>query len=190
MGRPISAIPRLFYHAFFGGIDAVRETNMEYFSRISPKNPKNHQNRPKYVIPALKNDLVITTPIFPLTTANLLGEQFSRTEQLIEAACLPSDPCNTEKGHSDPQPRAYADIDPAEIFGGGGDRVPEGEKPDLHCASCFVPSSGQLPSNPSPHTAAQANRDRAAASLARPTSNRPRPSTAVSVGPPQFGLSS
>src|SRR6516162_8143814 len=37
---------------------------------------------------------------------------------------------------SDARPRAYADIDPAEIFGGGGDRVSEGEKLDLDCAEC------------------------------------------------------
>ena len=34
------------------------------------------------------------------------------------------------------RPRAYADIDPAEIFGGVGDRVSEGEKLDLDCAEC------------------------------------------------------
>ena len=37
---------------------------------------------------------------------------------------------------SDARPRAYADIDPTEIFGGGGDRVSEGEKLDLNCAEC------------------------------------------------------
>src|SRR4029077_12138013 len=37
---------------------------------------------------------------------------------------------------SDARSRAYADIDPAEIFGGGGDRVSEGEKLDLDCAEC------------------------------------------------------
>jgi hypothetical protein len=37
---------------------------------------------------------------------------------------------------SDARPRAFADIDPAEIFGGGGDRVSEGEKLDLDCAEC------------------------------------------------------
>src|SRR5215813_9277243 len=37
---------------------------------------------------------------------------------------------------SDARPRTYADIDPAEIFGGGGDRVSEGEKLDLDCAEC------------------------------------------------------
>ena len=31
---------------------------------------------------------------------------------------------------------AHADIDPAEIFGGGGDRVSEREKLDLDCAEC------------------------------------------------------
>ena len=36
----------------------------------------------------------------------------------------------------DAGPRAYADIDPAEIFGGRGDRVSEGEKLDLGCAEC------------------------------------------------------
>src|SRR5215471_1559826 len=41
--------------------------------------------------------------------------------------------CKIEEGHL---PRAYADIDPAEIFGGGGDRVSEGEKLDLDCAEC------------------------------------------------------
>src|SRR6478609_9078493 len=37
---------------------------------------------------------------------------------------------------SDARPRAYADIDPAEIFGGGSDRVSEGEKLDLDCVEC------------------------------------------------------
>src|SRR3974377_1233573 len=37
---------------------------------------------------------------------------------------------------SDARPRAYADIDPAEIFGGGGDRVLEREKLDLDCTEC------------------------------------------------------
>ena len=32
--------------------------------------------------------------------------------------------------------RELAQIDPAEIFGGGGDRVSEGEKLDLDCAEC------------------------------------------------------
>src|SRR6516165_10399015 len=37
---------------------------------------------------------------------------------------------------SDARPRAYPDIDPAEVFGGGGDRVLEREKLDLDCAEC------------------------------------------------------
>src|SRR6516225_7473584 len=37
---------------------------------------------------------------------------------------------------SDARPCAYPDIDPAEVFGGGGDRVLEREKLDLDCAEC------------------------------------------------------
>jgi hypothetical protein len=37
---------------------------------------------------------------------------------------------------SDARPCAYPDIDSAEIFGGGGDRVLESEKFDLSCAEC------------------------------------------------------
>ena len=40
------------------------------------------------------------------------------------------------KRTSDARPRAYPDIDPAEVFGGGGDRVLEREKLDLDCAEC------------------------------------------------------
>src|SRR3954464_688690 len=39
-------------------------------------------------------------------------------------------------GASDARPRAYPDLDPAEIFGGGGDRVLERKKLDLDCAEC------------------------------------------------------
>ena len=43
----------------------------------------------------------------------------------------------------DARPRAHADIDPTEIFGGGGDRVYEAEKLDLdraewECTPCVV----------------------------------------------------
>ena len=41
--------------------------------------------------------------------------------------------CKIEEGHL---PRAYADIDPAEIFSGGGDRVSEREELHLDCAEC------------------------------------------------------
>src|SRR5262249_25745296 len=33
-------------------------------------------------------------------------------------------------------PQGDPNVDPAEIFGGGGDRVSEGEKLDLDCAEC------------------------------------------------------
>src|SRR5262245_29873041 len=36
----------------------------------------------------------------------------------------------------DARPRAYADIDPTEIFGGRGDRISEREEFDLDCAEC------------------------------------------------------
>jgi hypothetical protein len=35
---------------------------------------------------------------------------------------------------SDARPRAHTDLDPAEIFGFGGDRVSERKKLDLNCA--------------------------------------------------------
>src|SRR6202158_4788707 len=43
--------------------------------------------------------------------------------------------CKYQKA-PDAWPGAYADIDPAEIFGGGDDRVSEREELDLDCAEC------------------------------------------------------
>jgi hypothetical protein len=42
----------------------------------------------------------------------------------------------------DARPRAYADIDLAEIFGGGSDRVSEREKLDLDCGTQAAEFSG------------------------------------------------
>src|ERR1700720_3023422 len=44
----------------------------------------------------------------------------------IPRAC-PAQGMQDRRRTSDARPRAYADIDPAEIFGGGGDRVSEGK---------------------------------------------------------------
>jgi hypothetical protein len=52
----------------------------------------------------------------------------------------------------------------------------------------FVRPFGPLPSTPGLCKAAQADRGRAAASLIRRSSHRPRPSNAVNAGPPQFRL--
>ena len=51
----------------------------------------------------------------------------------ISRACQPQG-MQDRRRTSDARPRAYPDIDPAEVFGGGGDRVLEREKLDLDCA--------------------------------------------------------
>src|ERR1700755_2100156 len=51
----------------------------------------------------------------------------------ISRAC-PAQGMQDRRRTSDARPRAHADIDPAEIFGGGGDRVSEGAKRDLDWA--------------------------------------------------------
>ena len=61
-------------------------------------------------------------------------------EQAATGDCI-SRACQTQgmqnrRGAPDARPCAYPDIDPAEIFGGGGDRVLEMEKLDLDCAEC------------------------------------------------------
>jgi hypothetical protein len=42
--------------------------------------------------------------------------------------------CQIEQGHL--LPSAYADIDPAEIFSSGSDRISEREELDLDCVGC------------------------------------------------------
>src|SRR6201984_3365237 len=44
--------------------------------------------------------------------------------------------CRIEEGHLMPDHVHMLNIDPTEIFGGGGDRVSEREKFDLDCAEC------------------------------------------------------
>ena len=60
----------------------------------------------------------------------------------IPRAC-PAQGMQDRRRTSDARPRAYADIDPAEIFGGVGDRVSEGEKLDLDCAECGTQILGE-----------------------------------------------
>src|ERR1700719_1996582 len=53
----------------------------------------------------------------------------------IPRAC-PAQGMQDRRRTPDARPCAHADIDPAEIFGGGGDRISEREKLDLDCAEC------------------------------------------------------
>ena len=57
------------------------------------------------------------------------------TGHCISRACQAQGMQN-RRGAPDGQPYAYPDIDPAEIFGGGGDWVLEREKLDLDCVEC------------------------------------------------------
>ena len=51
----------------------------------------------------------------------------------ISRAC-PAQGMQDRRRAPDARPRPYADIDPSEIFGCGGDRISEREKLDLDCA--------------------------------------------------------
>src|SRR4029077_14121562 len=53
----------------------------------------------------------------------------------ISRAC-PAQGVQDRRGTPDARPCPYLDIDPAEIFSGGGDRVLERKELDLDCAEC------------------------------------------------------
>jgi hypothetical protein len=59
-----------------------------------------------------------------LYSTSLLGARNARSREIKEGHLLAARPC------------AYADIDPAEIFSGGGDRISERQELDLDRAEC------------------------------------------------------